>query len=167
MTNPNKFLPCIPAVWNEGLRSKLVLLPKLAAAHRPLSHFLCSPQIHPRAQPHWIDLLHSFWDGELFDKYEYTRSLDGPSGLLDFVLRALRALRPCDPRRCVHDACIHDACIHDACIHDACIHDVMHVSMMHVSLMHVSMMHVSLILIHACMMHISILIHVTMMHIYV
>ena len=22
----------------------------------------------------------------------------GPSGLLDFVLRALRALRPCDPR---------------------------------------------------------------------
>ena len=27
----------------------------------------------------------------------------GPSGLLDFVLRALRALRPCDPRRCVHD----------------------------------------------------------------
>ena len=58
----------------------------------------------------------------------------GPSGLLDFVLRALRALRPCDPRMhvsvilivydaCIHDACIHDACIHDACIHDACIHD--------------------------------------------
>ena len=35
----------------------------------------------------------------------------GPSGLLDFVLRALRALRPCDPRhhydyvRCMYDAC--------------------------------------------------------------
>ena len=44
----------------------------------------------------------------------------GPSGLLDFVLRALRALRPCDPRMhvsvilIVDDACIHDACIHDA-----------------------------------------------------
>ena len=35
-------------------------------------------------------------------------------GLLDFVLRALRALRPCDPRRCVHDACISDS---DCCIH--------------------------------------------------
>ena len=31
----------------------------------------------------------------------------GPSGLLDFVLHALRALRPCDPCKCVHDACIH------------------------------------------------------------
>ena len=27
----------------------------------------------------------------------------GPSGLLDFVLRALRALRPCDPRNDVSD----------------------------------------------------------------
>ena len=26
-----------------------------------------------------------------------------PLGLLDFVLRILRALRPCDPRRCFHD----------------------------------------------------------------
>ena len=49
----------------------------------------------------------------------------GPSGLLDFVLHALRALRPCDPRRCVHDACIHN---------------MMHVSMMHVYMMHVSIM---------------------------
>ena len=47
----------------------------------------------------------------------------GPSGLLDIVLRALRALRPCDPRRCVHDACLHETCIHDACFHEACIHD--------------------------------------------
>ena len=67
--------------------------------------------------------------------YIYTRSLGalraptsswwpyGPAlGLLDFVLRALRALRPCDPHRCI---------------------SIMHVSMMHVSMMHVSMMHVS------------------------
>ena len=27
----------------------------------------------------------------------------GPSGLLDFVLRALRALRPCDPRNDASD----------------------------------------------------------------
>ena len=42
----------------------------------------------------------------IYDSYIYTRSLGpfrarllagGPSGLLDFVLRALRALRPCDP----------------------------------------------------------------------
>ena len=66
----------------------------------------------------------------------------GPSGLLDFVLCALWALRPCDPRRCVHDACVHDACIHGACIHDACIHYACIQNMMHVSMMNVSMMHV-------------------------
>ena len=38
----------------------------------------------------------------------------GPSGLLDFVLRALRALSLCDPCRCVHDSCIRDS---DCCIH--------------------------------------------------
>ena len=37
----------------------------------------------------------------------------GPSGLLDFVLRALRALRPCDPRSCAHDG-VHNACIRDS-----------------------------------------------------
>ena len=37
----------------------------------------------------------------------------GPSGLLDFVLHALRALRPRDPRRCVHDG-VHNACIRDS-----------------------------------------------------
>ena len=36
------------------------------------------------------------------EMYITTKSLGalGPSGLLDFVLRALRALRPCDPRDC-------------------------------------------------------------------
>ena len=55
----------------------------------------------------------------------------GPSGLLDFVIRALRALRLCDPRRCIHDACIRDS---DCCIHKSW-------TMMHVSTMHVSMIH--------------------------
>ena len=46
----------------------------------------------------------------------------GQEGPHDFVLRALWALRPCDPRRCVHDACIYDACVQymmHACIYDA------------------------------------------------
>ena len=38
---------------------------------------------------------------ELECKYKYTRSL---GGLLDFVLRALRALRPCDPRNDVSNS---------------------------------------------------------------
>ena len=33
-----------------------------------------------------------------------TKLVCGPSGLLDFVLRALRALRPCDPRDNVSDS---------------------------------------------------------------
>ena len=41
----------------------------------------------------------------------YSIEVWGTPGLLDFVLRALRALRPCDPRhhydyvRCMYDAC--------------------------------------------------------------
>ena len=62
--------------------------------------------------------------------YNYTRSLGAP-WLLDFVLRALRSLRPCDPCRCVHHTGVHDAYIHD----------VMHVYLMHVYMMHVSMRH--------------------------
>ena len=96
-----------------------------------------------------------------FSKIYKTRSLGAlrpptstwrPFGPLDFVLRALRALRPCDPRKVdqyllfhlygsdariydaynydtwnyntfIHDVCIHDAYIHYAGIHDECIHD--------------------------------------------
>ena len=32
-----------------------------------------------------------------FTKIDYLLLVGGPSGQLDFVLRALRALRPCDP----------------------------------------------------------------------
>ena len=32
------------------------------------------------------------------DYYQLYETIDGPSGLLDFVLRALQALRSCDPR---------------------------------------------------------------------
>ena len=42
-----------------------------------------------------------------------------PFGPFDFVLHALWPLRPCDPRRCMHDACVHGACVHGACVHDA------------------------------------------------
>ena len=65
-------------------------------------------------------------------KYKKTRSLGAlraptyswrPFGPLDFVLRALRALRPCDPRTCIHAACVHDVCIHGECINNAYIHD--------------------------------------------
>ena len=68
----------------------------------------------------------------------------GPSGLLDFVLCALRALRPCDPRRCVHDADVHDPCIHDVMYASMMQVSMMHVSMMHVSMMQMSMIHVSM-----------------------
>ena len=62
----------------------------------------------------------------------HTRSLGArrapTSRLLDNVLHALWPLRPCDPRRCMHDACVHGACVHDACVpsayvYDACICD--------------------------------------------
>ena len=59
--------------------------------------------------------------------------------LFDFVLRALRALRPCDPRKGDHNPPIPPschACIHDACIKNAYIYDII---MMNVSMMHVSM----------------------------
>ena len=61
-----------------------------------------------------------YWERVGEEKYILTRSLGalraptsslrpfgpalGPSGLLDFVLRALRALRPCDPRNDVSDS---------------------------------------------------------------
>ena len=36
------------------------------------------------------------------DYYQLYETIDGPSGLLDFVLRALQALRPCDGDPIVH-----------------------------------------------------------------
>ena len=110
-------------------------------------------------------------------KYTLTRSLRGlgalraptsswrPFGSFDFILRALWALRPCDPRTVdqhqhllvhlyVYDACIRTAVMHVSVMHESMMHEyMMHVSMMHVSIMHVSMMHVSMM--HVSMMHVS------------
>ena len=117
----------------------------------------------------------------------------GPLGLLDFVLRALRALRPCDPRNVALDSgkpnqpknlhvsmmpvstmrvsTMHVSTMHVSTMHVSTMHvSTMHVSTMHESTMHVSMMHVSLMyvsMIHVSMMHVSlILIHACIYCIY-
>ena len=75
----------------------------------------------------------------------------GPSGLLDFVLHVLWALRPCYPRNVylLVFLSIFDSC--DASIYDTGI--MMHVSTMHVSMKHLSPMHVSMM--HISPMHVS------------
>ena len=77
----------------------------------------------------------------------------GPSGLLDFILRALRALRPCDPRNVALDSGkpnqpknLHVSMMPVSTMRVSMMHvSTMHVSTMHVSTMHVSTMHVSMI----------------------
>ena len=122
----------------------------------------------------YLDLDYHDYDDHDYDVHDIiimtmTRSLGAlraltssrrPFGPLDFVLRALGALRPCEPRKGdqhqhllvhlhVYDACIctavmhvsvmhvsimHDACIHDVCIQDACIHDAcIHDACIHVA----------------------------------
>ena len=75
----------------------------------------------------------AYWDHALsnYNKLE----VQGPPssiwrlfGPLDFVLRALWVLRPCDPHKRDNNVLCHL--------------DVIHVSMMHVSMMHVPIMHV-------------------------
>merc|ERR1711954_60505 len=105
-----------------------------------------------------------------------------PFGPLYFVLRALRALRPCDPRKfdqqrhlLVH---LYVSVIHVSLMHvsvmDVSVMDVyvMHVSVMDVYVMHVSVKHVSVMRVsmmqestkHVSMMHVSTM-HVSTMHV--
>ena len=94
-----------------------------------------------------------------------------PFGPLDFVLRALRALRPCDPRKvdqhppfpplrlwcmnlwymnlwylrpwCMYPWCMYPWCkYHDAHIHEACIHDAcIHDAYIHDACIHDACIH--------------------------
>ena len=121
--------------------------------------------------------------------YYHTRSLGALQaqtsrwrhfGPLDFVLRALRALRPCDPREVdqhlpvhlyVYDPWIYDTwiydetMIYDACImmlvsmmlvsnYKGCINDSWSLTPMHICMYPQSKYIWSLILMHVCMMHI-------------
>ena len=86
----------------------------------------------------------------------YTRSLGAlraptsswrPFGPLDFVLRALRAFRPCDPRKVTNintSMSMMHISVQLWCMYDVSMMlvSIMNVSVMHVSMMHVYMMHV-------------------------
>ena len=120
------------------------------------THLVSKSMLHLRLLPRnppirpWHHDTTRVWDNTT---YVYTISLGAlpaptsswrPFGPLNFVLHALRALRPCDPRINVHDAYIRYACIYDASIHDTCMDDIP-----------LSLYLCSLILKHACMMHVS------------
>ena len=93
-------------IWETDPVNKICpYFPSYLRLHSHIFHYILS-QFHERKTSKFSRCSNSL----MFPYKEYIRTtslvllVDGPWGLLDFVLRALWALRPCDPRNDVSDS---------------------------------------------------------------